>query len=155
MESLYRHNIEGVGRVPLVETVAERLRLSLRLERWRDDISSFCGILCGSDLSDWTASSFDSNRFQILLSVQYYGTKLLLNGPVLAGFLMEWRLEHRSARELDAALESSAVAIKDACDAAQELQAIISAVNSSAPNFLDCNAAWWTCNFISEYLEGS
>lgn len=91
----------------------------------------------------------------MLLSIHYYSTKLLLSAPVLVGFLKEHDSEHKSSREMTALLESAVPVIEDDCDGAQELQTIVSVVNKSAPDFLNCNAAWWSCNFICESVKVS
>ena len=147
VETLYDHNIESFETIPLEELVVRRLQLFWKLERWRGDISSLCKIIAEGDLEAWSAASYHANRFQILLSLQYYRSILLINYPVVSTFL-DGRVRGLHAAESDEAmLESIASVIKNDFYASKKLQAIIHGAATSGETFLDSNAAWWMCNY--------
>lgn len=147
--SIYSHNIESVTQNPFDELSIETFRLSSDLERWRDAATPFGEILSSVDMINWTSSTFDSHRFQILLSIQYYSTKLLIMAPLLTGFLTARR--GLPGRELMALLSSAIPVIEDDYAATTELQSIIRSIVDTDPGFLDRNAAWWTCNFTCQF----
>jgi hypothetical protein len=150
IDTLYSHNIELLEPLPLEELIIRRLRLSWRLEQWREHTVPFCKILSDTDLDQWNAVSYHTNRYQVLLSIQYYSTTLLINFPVLATFLTEGVLGRQSERDFSVQIDGMILVIKNDLAAAKELSAIIHGAATSGDSFLDCNAAWWMCNYISE-----
>lgn len=157
IETLYSHNIDLIDTVAPNELMGRRVRLSSLLEQWRDDVSPFCDILSAADLGTWTPASFDLHRFQVLLTIQYYSAKLLIAAPILTTFLTAQSIERKNVRELTMFFDAAFPVIEEDFTSAQDLQQVIFAIVSLAPNFLDSNASWWTCNFRSElddYLWG-
>ncbi|KAI0145158.1 fungal-specific transcription factor domain-containing protein [Xylariaceae sp. FL1272] len=149
-DSLYSSNIpfeeqdQSYG-----EILTERLRLNIRLEQWRDEISLFGKVLTFADIRDWTESSFVEHRFQVLLSIQFYSTKLLLNAPVLTGFLQLRKTKTSYSAEQIAVLNSALATIEADYVVSEDFRSLIYAVNEQAPQFLAANATWWICNFCA------
>lgn len=106
-------------------------------------------MLLSKELASWSAALYDTHRFQVLLSVHYYRTTLLINSPILTSFLINSDPEKNTTNEVTSLLEVNLLAIKKDFTAARELERIVRGLNEAAPGFYDNNAAWWTCNFSS------
>ena len=150
VESLYDYNIETLTSPALRELMSRQFQLSCQLEQWRDETSSFCNVLSGSDLDTTSAASYDMKRLQILLSIEYYNTVLLISSPVLTGVLSQAVRDEGASREANHVLEAARRVIVKDCLAAEELLHIIHRVTVHGGMFLDCNAVWWTCNDLGE-----
>lgn len=130
--------------------IIKRLQSSWQLEQWRRKTSSFCEILSGDDVSHWLRAFYDTNRLQVLLSVQYYSVELLITGPLLSGFLTDLSKGALSDREIATKVDAMIPIMKDELKTAKELSAIIRGITDHGKTFLECNAAWWKCNYISK-----
>jgi hypothetical protein len=76
---------------------------------------------------------------------------LLINGPVLTGFLSEREKELPRDETNDAILVGTiTLVIKSDLETARNLSEVINGVIDCGESFLECNVAWWQCNYISE-----
>ncbi|KAI1365816.1 hypothetical protein F5Y08DRAFT_302759 [Xylaria arbuscula] len=149
-DALYSSNIPSLEvDQGYAEILAEHFRLNLRLERWRDEISPFGKVLTAVDIKDWTESSYLEHRFQILLSIQFYSAKLLVNAPVLTGFLQSRRNQNSYSAEQRATLSSALAIIEADYVVSEDFRSLISCTSQSSPQFLSTNATWWICNFCA------
>ena len=148
---LYDHNIESLAPLNLQELISKRLQLLWQLDKWQESLSSNFDVLSAAELVATGSSSYDAKRFQILLSIQYYRTLLLVNYPVLNAFLNLAIKERKNGREFAFLLEATAPVVKNDLMAANELQGIITAIAMCPEPFLDRNAAWWVCNSASKW----
>jgi hypothetical protein len=151
IDNLYNHNIDSES-LPLHELLIKRLQLSWQLEQWRQNTASFCDILSEIDLCQQSRVPNVTNRLQVLLSIQYYSVTLLINGPVLTKFLSEGVNKKHSPRDKTMLIDSIMPVIKSEIKTARELLIIIDGATACGESFFDCNAAWWNCNYISEWL---
>ncbi|KAH7030054.1 fungal-specific transcription factor domain-containing protein [Macrophomina phaseolina] len=149
VESLYDHNIGTSGGMSLQATVIQRLQLLSKLDDWRRQSSPFFDILKTTELGTCSPPSYESNRFQILLSIQYYKTVLLINSAVLAVLVYgtSTGAPHESHNSLP--LEYTMPVIREDFTAARNLDRIIHCITTRGGSFLDSNATWWTCNYTS------
>ncbi|CZR63519.1 uncharacterized protein PAC_13416 [Phialocephala subalpina] len=148
IEVLYDYNIESLTPFTLDELIIKRIQLSSMLEQWRENSSSSsCHILAETDFGKWTLSSYSTNRFNILLSIQYYAMILLINGPILARLLQEGVQSRQHGRETMLLLETMIPMIKNDLSAAKELRELIHIAVTCSETFLDFNGAWWMCNY--------
>ena len=153
VDSLYDYNIESSDSIPLQELIIRRAQLLWKLEQWREDISSFCHILSDAEICQWSTTSYATKRFQVLLSIQCYSVTLLINRPVLTRFLSETITERHNGRAINLLLETMIPLINRDLSAAKELATIIHSATIYGGTFLDCNAAWWVCNYTSQWLS--
>ncbi|KAJ3580177.1 hypothetical protein NPX13_g382 [Xylaria arbuscula] len=138
-DALYSSNIPSLEvDQGYAEILAEHFRLNLRLERWRDEISPFGKVLTAVDIKDWTESSYLEHRFQILLSIQFYSAKLLVNAPVLTGFLQSRRNQNSYSAEQRATLSSALAIIEADYVVSEDFRSLISC--TSQMNYT--NWAW-------------
>ena len=151
VEKLYDHNIESNEELSTQDVLSARLQLSWELQKWRDASSSFVTILSDEPLLEWTLTSFDTIRFQIILSIFYYRTVLLINAPVLVRVLDKALRDQNNLEEFKLLLESAIPAIETDFFAAQQLQRIIQELATSSDQFIDRNALWYVCNYTSEW----
>lgn len=144
METLYDHNISPSSK-SLNEMIVDRTRLVLQLSEWRDSILPF-SIISGSDLTTDDDSTFDSKRFDILLSIYYYRSILLANRAVLEKSLVQFILQDdRNVSHLVWQPLQSIILNDQQC--AMELQNIFALIHKMDPGFLRRHAAWWTANY--------
>lgn len=147
---MYGYNIETHTEMPTSELLVGRLQLSWELEKWRENTSSFPGILSDAQLAQRSPTSYDSIRFQLSLSIFYYQTLLLVNAPLLIRVLNEALKDRHNDRDFMLLLESAIPAIKTDLLSAQQLQRIIEAIAMNSEQFVDRNALWYICNYTSK-----
>lgn len=149
IDTLYSSNIDTE---PLTtkDLIIKRLQLSLELEQWRQNTSSSCGILSATEIFQWSTLSYSTNRFQILLSIEFWSVSLLINGSLLTRFLSEVAQEKSSASHSTIRTETMISLVKNELETVNNLSMIIYSVINDREAFLECNAAWWKCNYISK-----
>ncbi|TVY17262.1 Lactose regulatory protein LAC9 [Lachnellula arida] len=144
--------ISNIDTEPLTtkDLTIKRLQLSLELEQWRQNTSSSCEILSATDIIQWSTPCYSTNRLQILLSIEFWSVLLLINGSVLARLVSEVAEEKSSASDNTIRTETMISLIKNELETVNNLSMIIYGVINCGEAFLECNAAWWKCNYISE-----
>lgn len=153
IEDLYDSNVGRVQDGNARDILVARLAIVYDLENWRRTCGISFSIPCFDDLRDWTMLTFHAQKFRVLLSLQYYGSLLSAYAPVLTAKLSEheWKSNVNNGRPALADVEC--LAIRDDVVAAQELQQIIQRLFEYAPDFFDCYAVWWTCNYTSKMIS--
>lgn len=87
----------------------------------------------------WSPPSYSSNRFRILLTIQYYVTVLLINRPVI-----DLIAEHEVGQDFFYHCTGEiSIAMENDLAVAKELDNIISCMANTCPEFFDHNAIWW------------
>lgn len=146
IDQLYDHNIEPTVESPFIDKISNSSRLLVELEKWRDEISPAFGSLPIVDHDAWSSTVYESNRYRVLLTLQYYSTRLVLNAPILTSFLKA-RATKQTNAEVHALAKSAIPAIENDFSAAASFEKLIRGISTTAPRFLDLNGAWFTCNF--------
>jgi hypothetical protein len=100
-----------------------------------------------AEVTTWSAPHCNSNRFQLLLVIQYHAVALLINGPVTTNCLKQWQSGVNTPDQLPPLLEAVGSTLVHDFGAASEMLKLISHLINFSPEFLVSNAAWWICNF--------
>jgi hypothetical protein len=150
--SLYNHNIGQTSNIPAEDLIVSRLRLACQLERWCESCVSHFDMPTSAEVMTWSALTCHSNRFRLLLSIQYHCVALLLNAPVIASILERGQSETRSIGRIAPLLESIASTIAHDFHAATEIHNLVTHLVHYAPDFMLSNAAWWLCNFNCKFV---
>ena len=146
---LYDSNLGSPGSLSMQDTVIRRLQLIWELEEWKHNCPSAFTIASYTEIDNWSTASYNTNRFRVLLSMHYYSTALLINGPVLTNVLLERNSAHQN---LHPCTSEAAIAIEHDFSAATEFSKIVDHIAKTCPEFIDQNALWWTSNYNSNYL---
>ncbi|RFU33160.1 hypothetical protein B7463_g3168, partial [Scytalidium lignicola] len=158
LDSIYDNNLGSADMPSSQELAIKRLQLMWQLFQWKESTSTFYNILSESDIHLLTTSLIDRNRFQIILSIHYHCTVILVNGPILDAFLKDLSKDIPNVASSALLLESMVPAIKDDLSATTCLQIIIEHITNHSDSFIDRNGLWWTCNYslftISLHLFG-
>jgi len=144
IEVLYDHNIDMS--YPNIDTiVVRRLELQLDLERWRMSSERTWRILTGPELRGKPKNSLEALRFEILLSIHYYRTLMLINRPLITSILKCWITDSEPVPET--MVETVLPVLQIDFTAAKQLATIVQAVVASGGGFLHRYGAWFLANY--------
>ncbi|KAK5046124.1 hypothetical protein LTR84_008581 [Exophiala bonariae] len=144
VEVLYDHNIDS-AKSSIDNLLVRRLELQLELERWRISTAGSWKLLTGAELHGKPKSTYESLRFEILLSIHYYRTLMLINRPLITSILKSWITELSLVPETTTAVVLPIV--QNDFTAAKELVGIVQAIESSGTSFLHRYGAWFLANY--------
>lgn len=130
----------------------ERLRLLWRLDQWRAQTVELGGILEQSFPQQWSMEMARNKRLRILLSIEYYAAKLLINDAALRA-LMSFDFDNlQDSATAGMLLETAGPIITSDVDDARHLRNIIGGILMIDESFLDSNCEWWYCNYLCKLL---
>lgn len=90
-----------------------------------------------------------TGKYEALLSIHYYRTVLLVNGPLLSSVLERSALP--DSDDSDILQDVSVSMLKRDFAATKELSEMLSFISRGNPAFFGCNAIWWMCNYGCQY----
>lgn len=151
IELLYGHNIDSACLNSPQELLGNRIQLLWQLGKWRESLQPAYSIVTAAEVDESDSASFDTEKFQILLSIQYYRLLLLINGPIITAFLNFVIVEHSDKMGLGLLMEAIGSVIMNDIVAAKEVQGIVHTVTVTSESFWDRNAAWLTSNYTSKW----
>lgn len=144
IEFLYDHNIDTT--YPSIDTIiVRRLELQLDLERWRMSSARTWRILTEPELRGKPKNSFEALRFEILLSIHYYRTLMLINRPLITSILKCWITDSEPVP--DTVVGVVLPVLQNDFTAAKELAGIVQVVETSGARFLHRYGAWFLANY--------
>lgn len=146
MDSVCGSNIDQTNRLIVDDLLGRTLELSLRLERWRRQVSSPSFIHTGIDFSTWSAGDFEAQQKTILLSIFYYRTVLLVHGTLLMSVLETSTRKNQDAVS-DVLRNTAECLLKDDLMVTNDFCHLIRGILAHRPSFFKRNAIWWTCNY--------
>jgi hypothetical protein len=144
IEVLYDHNIDTTYSA-IDKILVRRLELQLDLERWRMSSAIAWRLLTVPELHGKPRNSFEAMRFDILLSLHYYRTRMLINRPVITSILKSWITDSEPVPET--VVEVVLPVLQNDFTAAKELAGIIQVVQNSGGRFLHHYGAWFLANY--------
>ena len=148
VDSLYSSNISSSSRLALGDLVAKTIDLSWRLEQWRESVAPPGIITSSVDFSTWSATAFETERFTILLSIFHYRTMMLSHGSLLMRVLE--RVTSSGQDASSGVLQDAALSLlKNYLLVLKEWLQLIQGIILHNRPFLNSNAVWWTCNYMS------
>lgn len=132
--------------------MTKTIDLSCRLEQWRESVAPPGIITSNADLSAWSPAAFETERYTILLSIFHYRTMMLFHGSLLMRVLE--RVTSSGQDASSGVLQDAALSLlKNYLLALKEWLKLIQAIIRHRRSFLNCNAVWWTCNYMSTFTR--
>ena len=148
VDSLYSSNISSSHRLALGDLVARTIDLSWKLEQWREGIAPPGIITSNADFSVFSAAAMDQERYTILLSIFHYRAMMLIHGSLLMRVLE--RITSTGETASSGVLQDAALSLlKNYLWALREWLQLVTSLLQHRRVFLNCNAVWWTCNYMS------
>ncbi|GJN72163.1 hypothetical protein PLICBS_006235 [Purpureocillium lilacinum] len=147
VDSLYSSNISSSHRLALGDLVARTIDLSWKLEQWREGIAPPGIITSNADFSVFSAAAMDQERYTILLSIFHYRAMMLIHGSLLMRVLE--RITSTGETASSGVLQDAALSLlKNYLWALREWLQLVTSLLQHRRVFLNCNAVWWTCNYM-------
>ncbi|KAH6974335.1 fungal-specific transcription factor domain-containing protein [Ilyonectria sp. MPI-CAGE-AT-0026] len=144
VDEVYNFNISASNDIDFDEVAAKTFDLSRRIDRWRQSCQPFK--IPNRDLKSYTTSmGMGARKYEALLSIHYYRTVLLVNGPLLSSVLERSALCHSD--DSDVLQDVSVSMLRRDFAATKELSGMLSFISRGNPAFFGCNAIWWMCNY--------
>lgn len=147
LDILYDSNLESIDPPAFHELTVKRLQLQWQLTKWRENTPPFCTILTDDEIYQISPTSFNAERFRIVLSIHYHCTILLINAPLIDAFLRECNKHLQSSGISSLFLESMISIIENDFSAVKSLQIMVQHITKEDESFIDRNGIWWTCNY--------
>lgn len=148
MDEVYNFNISASNHIDFDEVAAKTFDLSRKIDRWRQNCQPFK--IPNRDLKSCTTSmGMSAGKYEALLSIHYYRTVLLVNGPLLSGVLERSALSHSD--DSDILQDVSVSMLRRDFAATKQLSEMLSFISRGNPAFFGCNAIWWMCNYGGKY----
>ncbi|KAH7007465.1 fungal-specific transcription factor domain-containing protein, partial [Ilyonectria destructans] len=148
VDEVYNFNISASNHIDFDEVAAKTFDLSRRMDRWRQSCQPFK--IPNRDLKSYTTSmGMGAGKYEALLSIHYYRTVLLVNGPLLSSVLERSALSHSG--DSDILQDVSISMLKRDFAATKEFSEMLSFISRDNPAFFGCNAIWWMCNYGGNY----
>ncbi|PFH55350.1 hypothetical protein XA68_18531 [Ophiocordyceps unilateralis] len=148
VESIYSSNINSSSRLPLGDLLAKTMDLVWKLDQWREKTDPAGAVLTGADFSQWPTAAFETNRFNVLLTIFHYRAQMLMHGSLLMRVLERATgssdQDASSAAVHDASLSLLSNYLRDL----QEWLRFIDGILNHERSFLPSNAVWWTSNYM-------
>ncbi|KAI9151262.1 c6 transcription factor [Paramyrothecium foliicola] len=149
VDILCNSNIDLSSGSTIEELFPKTMELTLRLERWRQDVAPFSIITFGDlDSDSWSDSEFQAQRDSLLLSIFYHRTVLLVHGTLLTT-TVETYSRHKSSASSSILQDNVISLLKIDFAAVTEFERLIRTILSKCPSFLRRHAIWWTCNYAA------
>jgi len=148
---MYHDNIDADESSSLQDMLSTRLSLQWVCENWRQKMDPSCLVIASHELSNLSAVSGNALRFRLVLSVHYYRLMLLINAPVMLKVLSEPLSTPLPGHEVGSLLEHAVPVLKHEFSILRDLHQVMCTILNFEDVFLDWNAAWWLCNYTSEY----
>ena len=144
IELLYDSNISSES-LQIDELLVQRLPLNLRLQRWRESTPQAWKIMSDLEIAQWAPDRQNSISFQMVITIHYYRTRLLLNQPVIISALKKWILDVEPPPEY-ITLEIAPI-IRNGYQASKAIIGVVRTVSNTDDTFLQRHAAWFLANY--------
>lgn len=157
VDSIYGSNLGSLSKQTLQDLIAKTTELLFRLHKWKSHIEPFRVLGFESDLSHWSASEFQSERYTLMLSIYYHKTAMLACAPLLT-VVLERATDcsaTSNASPNEVFFDLACPLMKRELRSISELQRILKGLLRHQPSFFKRNAAWWVCNFACTYAPSS
>lgn len=147
---MYNFNISSANHTDYDDLVTKTLKLSRQIDTWRKSSSPFQVPVADSTTCASTSGSLGAEKYEVLLSIHYYRTVLLVNGPLLMGTLES--VARCDGLVPDISQDVATSLLKRDFVATKELSKILSCIVQGDPAFFRRNASWWICNYGGEFM---
>ncbi|KAL4795354.1 hypothetical protein BDV19DRAFT_378830 [Aspergillus venezuelensis] len=147
IETLYGGNLD-LGETLKLQTLFSRWTdLSWHIGDWSDNLATIGGLVSLSELSAGSELREIRLAVRVLLSIQYYRMRLLVNFPLLSRFLLSRKEAPNELAKHSRLVQELPRIIHDDWGAARELCGMISALSKPSETFTSTFPAWYTCNY--------
>ena len=151
LDSQYENNVQADISTPAKEMIIQHVELQWKLGQWRQNLPHFCSLVSEPWL-DSIASSYESIRFSILLSLQSCYAGLLANRPILTRVLTGLIQEQNCDADFEMFLQYGLTVAKDDYQVIKSFHHIIRGICADPEGFVDRNGIWWLCNYSGNRL---
>ena len=150
LDSLYDSNISTSNQLRLEDVVSRTLELSMKLDQWRSNKASVQIISTDVDFSSWNPQSWKTRRYDILMSIFYYRTILLIHGSLIMTVLETVTRDGCDAMSRTIQ-DTVKLLLKNDYLAATGMLHILTGILQYQQSFLKSNAIWWTSNYAGKH----
>ncbi|KAK2612627.1 hypothetical protein QQS21_001399 [Conoideocrella luteorostrata] len=148
VDIIHASNISATHELNLSELVSHVMDLLRRLEHARSCMSPFELVLSGVDMSAWSASTFETERHAIVLSLYHYRATMLINAPLLLAVLRSISSISES-NELRMQLNVAMSILQTYLQTIDSFHKLLCGILAQQRLFLRSNAVWWLCNYMA------
>lgn len=153
LEKVYLSNVDSVTDLSNEEILYETTSLSLRLDSWKESVHPFA--IVGANFGDWATTSPESENLNLVLSLHYQRTVLLVHGGLLMHALDSLSLTGNTGGSIvnRPGADMAWPLLRRDLTAARDLHGMITHILQKKPGFIERNASWWICNYAAFTLS--
>ena len=151
VEKLYDQNLGTRPYQSMGEALDHMSRMCWRLAKWQDDLPAYLRVLTCHDAIE-AGQTLETTRLRVLLSLRYFGVRILALRPVLVQFLdLPGATASPSEHQSRWLRSSGAVLLADLVQTSSDVfhvsKGLLMAARNSNRNLL---GAWWFSCYYSE-----
>ncbi|KAL4909643.1 hypothetical protein BDW74DRAFT_165079 [Aspergillus multicolor] len=147
VEALYNGNLEQAEPPRIQTLISKRADLGWQIDEWSDSLDMVGGLISPSELTTPSEVTDGYVAARVLLSIQYYRIRMLINFPLITQFLLSGEATSLGPHTSNHFRQVLPQIVQDDRDAVRELCGIISALSNFNNGFTSKFAAWYACNY--------
>ncbi|KAL4970590.1 uncharacterized protein BDV14DRAFT_195274 [Aspergillus stella-maris] len=147
IETLYGGNLDLSETLKLQTLFSRWTDLSWHIGDWSDNLATIGGLVSLSEFSAGSELRDVRLAVRVLLSIQYYRMRLLVNFPLVSRFLLARKEASNELANHSRLMQELPRIVHDDWGAARELCGMISALGQPNESFTSTYPAWYTCNY--------
>ncbi|RCI16291.1 hypothetical protein L249_1854 [Ophiocordyceps polyrhachis-furcata BCC 54312] len=148
VDSIYSSNINMTSRLPLGDLLAKTMDLVWKLDEWRQNKAPAEAFVSAVDMGQWPAEAFQTQRFNIVTTIFFSRTQMLIHGGLLMRVLERVSGTPDQDASSTAVHDASLSLLRNYLRDLQQWLSFIEVILNHERSFLTCNAVWWTSNYM-------
>jgi hypothetical protein len=145
LSTIYEDNIEREEVLDLWTSLSSRLQLLQKLEQWRHALDQSLLLIDPSEPGHTLETTKASFRFRLSLSIHYYRTLMLIDGPILT-ILLDLVVHDKLTEQWGFLFDQCIPLVGQELLILRNTHHVLSLVLRKGESFINVNNIWWACS---------